>query len=135
MAGNVSGLAGELRIEGLVELNRAFKAAGTDLKKELREQIREAGEPVASKAQVLAKANISHIGRSGWWLMRVGATESTVYVAPKQRGHKGRSSLGRPNLKPLLLDKAMIPALESEHNNIVESFNDMLGTIGKDWER
>ena len=135
MALNISGVAGEVRIDGLVELNRAFKHAGKELKGEMRRAMQEVGEPVASRAQVLARQNISHIGRSGWWQMRIGATESTVYVAPKERGSKVRTRQTRPNLRPLLLDEAMIPALESQKGNLVREVERMLGELGREWSR
>ena len=68
--------------------------------------------------------------------MRTGVTRNTVYVAPKQRGVKtrGRQSLKRPNLAPMLL-QAEMTSLRANEPRIIAATERMLGRVGRDWER
>ena len=66
--------------------------------------------------------------------MRVGITRTLVYVAPRQRGAgRGRGGSHRPNLAPLLMDKAMQPALDQHASEIETRFEDFLGIIADDF--
>lgn len=99
-----------LHVTGLRELNRAFASAGKDVRREVRDGLRKAAEPVRADATRLAVQEISHIGPR-WSEMRVGVTSSFVYVAPKRRGTKN-AARKRRNLAPLLMQRAMVPAAE-----------------------
>lgn len=122
-----------IRITGLRELSRAFAVADKTLAKELRDKLREAAEPVRTDAEALASVGIPRIGMP-WSRMRVGVTRSSVYVAPRQRGARGRPSTKRPNLAPLLLDRAMTPALEANRPHVEREVDDVLATVGRAWE-
>jgi hypothetical protein len=117
-------------------MQRAFIRADKKLSTELRGRLREAAEPVAGTAETLAESQIRNIGVR-WSRMRVGVTRSLVYVAPRQRGVKtnARNRLRRPNLAPLLMDRAMSPALDQHTSEIVESVDRLLVEVGRDWER
>ena len=126
-----------VRIEGLRELERAFKLYGRGMEKGLREALEAAAEPVRTDAQALAVANISRIGIP-WSRMRVGVTRRTAYIAPQQRGNRGgvgRSRLSRPNLKELLLGRAMEPALDQNIGNVERELGDALDDLGRMWSR
>jgi hypothetical protein len=67
--------------------------------------------------------------------MRVGVTQSLVYVAPRQRGKKTTASQKRPNLKNLLLDRALEPALEQNIHGVTGEVEHMLNGVAGDWGR
>lgn len=126
-----------IRVEGLRELNKAFRLASRELSKELRDSLRVAVEPVEIGAESLALTRIRRIGPK-WWDMRIGVTRTLVYVAPKQRGRftkRNPRRYARPNLSGLLLEKAMEPALNANIANITARVDDMLQHVGRDWER
>lgn len=129
-------MAEAVRIEGLRELERAFKLYGRGMEKGLREAMEAAAEPVRQEAESLATANIRNIGIP-WSRMRVGVTRRTAYVAPAQRG--GRTSRnprrGRPNLRELLLGRAMEPALDANIGTVEREFGDALDDLGRMWSR
>jgi hypothetical protein len=128
-----------IRVEGLAELRRAFRVAANGMEKDLRAAIEAAGEPVRSEAQSLAFTRISGMPRSHipWHAMRAGVYGGTIgYVAPLQRGDKSRrGSKKRRNLATLLMERAMLPALESNQGRIVSEFEEALADMEKAWAR
>lgn len=124
-----------LRVEGLGDLQRAFRVADRSLARELRSELREVAEPVHVGAEARAVSSIRRIGLP-WSRMRTGVTRHTVYVAPKQRGVKtrGRQSARRPNLGGLLMNQAMLPSLRAAEPLITFEMERMLGRVGRDWE-
>lgn len=126
-----------VRIEGLRELERAFKLYGRGLEKGLREAMEAASEPVRQDAQTLARQTLKPPVNVDWSLMRVGVTRRTAYVAPAQRGRRGRlrPNAGRPNVRDLLLGRAMEPALEANVQNVEREFDDALKDLARMWSR
>ena len=120
-----------VRVDGLRELQRAFKLADVTLHRELRATLREVAEPVRADAERMASAGIPRIGMP-WSRMRVGVTTTSVYVAPRQRG--ARDTRRRPNLAGLLLDRAMLPALTRNQPRVMAEMDQMLGSVGRAWE-
>ena len=118
-----------IRVEGLRDLNRVLAQAPKDVRREVRAAERAVGEPVRSAAQQKAVTNIRNIGPK-WGLMRVGVTTKAIYVAPKARRRGGSP---RPNLAGLLLDRAMVPALEENTAEIVERFDRVLDVLERRW--
>lgn len=123
----------EVHITGLRELNRAMARTTVDLRRDFKKTLKAVAEPVRDRAQALARENISHIG-DRWSGMRIGATQSVVYVAPKQRGGKGGPK-SRPNLAALLMDRAMQPALDESAEAIETAVGVMFDTLAIEWER
>lgn len=126
-----------IAVSGLRDLSRAFAKADRTLKKDLRVRLAEAAEPVRADAQNLAAAEIRNLHHGDPWVrMRVGVTTTSVYVAPRQRGATSRARSGRrrPNLKQLLLDRAMEPALAHNRERIVRRVDDVLDHVGTAWE-
>jgi hypothetical protein len=125
-----------VHIRGLAGLQRAFKLANKEEAKLLRATLVETAQPVKRAAEGKAVSKIRNIG-GPWSQMRVGAARSVVYLAPKQKGRasRGNASLRRPNLKDLLLDRAMIPALDEHREEVVVGVEHMLDTVGSRWER
>lgn len=123
----------EVRVNGLRELNRAMARASKDVRSDFKKTLKAVAEPVRDRAEVLAREKISHIG-DRWSGMRIGATQTVVYVAPKQRGGRGGPN-ARPNLAALLMDRAMQPALDENGEAIEAGVGRWLDSIGLDWER
>lgn len=122
-----------IHVEGLSSLQRAFKAADVAEQRELRKTMRAVVEPVRVGAERLAVEQITRIGVP-WSRMRVGVTNKSVYLAPRERGQKGRDQrLRRPNLRPLLLG-SMEEAFDHDRAQIIVGFESMLTTVGRKWE-
>jgi hypothetical protein len=116
---------GEVRVEGLRDLQNAFREVSKDLAKELRTDLKQIAEPVRSRAEQLAGDSISNIGPV-WSLMRVGVTQRTVYVAPKTRRTIGSP---RSNLGGLLMRKAMQPALEEKTDQVAAELEKLVDRV------
>lgn len=116
-----------VQIRGLRELNHALQAYNKDLQRELRDELRDAAEPVRGRAESLASSSISNIGF--WSQMRTGVTSRVVYVAPRRRRRGGSP---RPNLAGLLMGQAMEPALDAEQGQVVRSVESMLDRLGRE---
>lgn len=113
-------------VEGLPELQRAFRQIDAGLQKQLRAELAEAAEPARTQAERFAVENISHIGQR-WSQMRLGVTARYVYLAPKARRRGGSP---RKNLGTLLLQEAMWPAAEDKRPEVearLELWLDRLG--------
>lgn len=119
-----------IRIEGLRELERAFRLYGRGMEKGLREALESGAEVVRPEAETLASTNIRRITLP-WSRMRVGVTRRTAYVAPAQRGGRAR---GRPNLAPLLRTQ-METALGNNTTRIEAEFEDALADLARMWSR
>lgn len=116
---------GTVSITGIRELDRALGSLSKELRKELRAELRKAAEPARAKAEALASGSISHIG-STWSRMRLGVTGQGVYLAPRARRSRGSS---RPNLGPLLLNKAMWPAAQESEDEIARLVEEKVGGL------
>lgn len=125
-----------VRLEGFQELQKAMKLADKQVRLQFRGRLRKAAEPVRSDAEVLAVQRISHIGVP-WSRMRVGITQTSVYVAPRERGRNSRKNpkIRRPNLARLMMGQSMLPALRQNESNTLNEVDKMLQGIGLDWER
>lgn len=124
-----------LAVQGLAGLQRAFALADRELKLELTNSLKEAGEPVRADAETLASGRILGIDAGDpWSKMRIGVTKSLVYVAPKRRGTRDQKRKRR-NLAGLLMDGAMLPALDQNAVEVERRVDKLLGQIGRDWER
>ena len=121
-------MQGTVRIKGLAELNRAFRRISGDLDKELKDSLKKSAEPVATRATSLALGRISNMPRSPRWAdMRIGVSgKATVYMVPRA---KRRGGSGRPNLKGLLLDQSMDPAVMEKQGEIIEGVGQMIDRL------
>lgn len=129
-------MADAIRVEGLRELNRAFRLAGSGIGRDLRSALESAAEPVRQDAQQRALSSIPRIGVP-WSRMRVGITQRMVYVAPVERGVKGhgRERFKRRNFAPLLLNRAMQPAFDANRDRVVREVEDTLTDLARAWSR
>ena len=118
--------AGEIRIRGLRELNRALNKVNKEAAKTVRDELKKAAEPVRATAERFAGAKISNIGPR-WGQMRLGTRGGAVYVAPSSRNQGGSP---RPNLGRLLCEEAMEPALEEHEDELAKRVEDALERLG-----
>lgn len=125
-----------VRIKGLRELERAWKVADKEEQKLLRKAIRQAATPVKQTAEGLSRSTIPRIG-GPWSVMRIGYGKHIAYVTTREKGRASRSNPGlrRAKFKDLLLDRAMIPAVESHKTQVVQAVENVLATTGRKWER
>jgi hypothetical protein len=121
-------------IHGLAEVSAAFADAGPDATRELRGGLSKAAEPVARDAEGLALGQIRKM-TSDWSEMRVGVLTRVVYVAPKKRGIRGDSPRKRPKFAPLLMARAMEPALQRNENRVVHTLQAALDRAVADFNR
>jgi hypothetical protein len=123
-----------VRIEGLRELERAFKLYGRGMEKGIREALEAASEPVRTDAQSLATSSIKQ-SAVDWTRMRIGVTRRTAYVAPMQRGRRTPPNRRRSNLRERLLTGAMEPALTRNIPKVEREIGVALDDLGRMWER
>lgn len=105
-----------IRIHGLRQLNRAFRDLDKDLAKDVRRELIAAADPVQQTAHGYALERIRNITEP-WARFRIGATQTLVYVAPKERG-RARGRQRRQNFATLLAERAMEPALADNQQQI-----------------
>jgi hypothetical protein len=123
-------------VKGLRELSAAFAKADKEQKRGLPLVLRKVAEPVKREAEGLAIQKISRIGER-WSQMRIGVTRRLVYAAPKRRGVKARGPhpRRRPNLAPLLAERAMEPALQRHEADIERAVERALDQLADNFNR
>jgi hypothetical protein len=114
-------------VRGLNELQASLAHADRTVRLGVRKGLREAAEPVQRGAEQLAMSEIRNMSRSPKWSrMRVGVTRNLVYVAPRQKGTRGRGPRRRPNLADLLMGRAMHPALDQHIGEVEARLEELL---------
>lgn len=123
-------------VRGYTNLQRLFAKAGPEAKKDLRDRLKELAEPTREDAERLAETRISRIGDE-WGKMRVGVTTKVTYVAPVQRGVKGRGDLKRrrPKFATLMEQRAMIPALNENRDGIIQGVRGLFDALARKWTK
>lgn len=127
-------MADAVHVRGLADLQRAFVLADREEAKLLRRELLVSAAPVQQLAQGKALGEIRKM-TFPWAQMRVGQAKAVVYIVPKRKGTHGRGSGRRPNLKTLLLDRALIPALDARKGEVIERLEQVLATVGDRWEK
>lgn len=119
--------SGTIRVEGLRELTRAFKAISKDLDKEVVDGLKDAAEPVKRDAEALAMGRITNM-TTHWSQMRIGVSRAKglVFMVPLARRAGGRP---RPNLSPLMLERAMDPAVNKNSAQIIHKVDAVIGHL------
>lgn len=115
-----------VKVHGLRELNKAFRDMDAALHTQMRAELIDVAEPVRETAQSLAWGIRNQT--DPWSQFRIGATQRLVYIAPKRRGRK-KGPGRRTNFAQLLAGRAMEPALEQNHSQIVHRLDGWLGRI------
>lgn len=123
-----------VQVRGLRELSKAAQAAGKATRAEFRADLLGVAEPVRLTAEQLAGQAIRNLGvGSPWSQMKKGATQRVVYVAPRRRNRFG-PHYRRPNFGKLLLDRALLPALEQNQARIREATDRALDRVARIFE-
>lgn len=130
-------MASFIHVTGLRELDRAFGKANRALNNDLRDALAEAASPVRADAQMLAAASIRNVQEGDpWSRMRIGVGRWVAYVAPLERGVKGRSGRRRrPRFADLLLARAMEPAVDRNASKVEKRLEGLLDDVCDAWER
>lgn len=122
-------------VHGLPQLQILFKAMGPEASRDLRAVEREIAEPIRADAEALAVSSITRIGVP-WSRMRIGVTRRAVYVAPRQRGARGRGNpRSRPKFADLIEQRAMTPALERNKPMIEARVEAAFEQLADRWNR
>ena len=111
----------------LAVVNRALEQVDSRLKAEGKTELRQLGTLVERDAETLARLRVRNITRQ-WAEMRVGQSPRVVYVVPQQRGTKV-AARKRKNFAPLLLNRAMRPALERKRPEVYRRFNALVTKV------
>lgn len=141
MAGIKTISGNTIRVTGFETVSRGFARVGKTASKNLNKRLKEAIEPVRESAQELGPSRIRNMrrGRSRngvrWDAVRIGVTRRAAYIAPVERGVKGRGNqrLRRPNLTDLVLDRAYEPALAMNRSEVVDRFGRIFDDIQHAW--
>jgi hypothetical protein len=131
-------VASAVGLRGYRELQAAFARADRESRLFVRGEFRQIAEPIRRDAETLAAAKIRRMERSPQWAkMRIGITRNLVYIAPRQRGVRSRGAdpRRRPNLAPLLMERAMEPALERHAAGIERTLDRALDRIADHFDR
>jgi hypothetical protein len=125
---------------GFRELNLAYKGAERDVRLRWRASLRKVAEPVRRDVERLALSSIRRMpGSPKWARMRVGVTQRVVYVAPRQRGTRGRgprsrgANTGPPSFADLLADRALEPGLERNEEQMFRDVEQLMDRIAADF--
>lgn len=123
-----------VNVKGLRELRRLLAATNRAADKDLRVGLRALAEPIRADAEGLASSSIPRVGPN-WSRMRVGVTQKLVYVAPRERGTRGRTARSRPRFADLLEQRAMTPALQRNEARLEQGVEDIFDSIAAKWNR
>lgn len=135
--GNVSHAT--IYVRGLQNVSRGYAKVGTAAKRNLNKRLKEAVEPVREAAQEFGPSRIRNLKRvagpsgSNWSLVRSGATQRVVYIAPVERGRSRNEKKRRPNFKELELGRAYEPALAQNRSEVVDRFGRIFDDIQHAW--
>jgi len=120
-------------VKGLAEVNYLLSKADKETRLGLRKAEREVAKPISSDAETLTLQNIprTRLGKVEWWRMRIGVTQTLIYVAPKQKGVRGKGPKRRKKFAPLMMERAMEPALKRHENEIEQRFEHVLDFVAE----
>ena len=115
--------AGSVKVTGLKELQRALRMGDKALTKEIKKELRTAGNIVRDDAR-------SRFAGSD------AASAAAYRTIVRQRGVAVEQSLGRttgtrPDFSALQLSRALEPALEAKSEEVVDQLDGMLDRIGR----
>lgn len=121
-----------IEVQGYREVMRSFALISDKLRAGLRGEMAEAVQPAKTRAEKLAGSRIHNMlsptALVDWWKMRIGITTAAVYLAPGQRRNGGSP---RPNLGPLLMNDAMLPAVEETLPEVRMKLDGWLDRLGE----
>ncbi len=112
----------------LASVNRALQTVDPDVRRGLTAELGEIGLIVSRDAQTLALSTIRRNTLS-WSRMRVGQTPRLIYVVPRNKGVRGKGPRRRPNFAPLMLNRAMRPALAKNKPQVDRRFASVVSAV------
>jgi len=102
---------------------------GKDVKKMMRDELRQAAVPVRNEAsRLFAPYDARSAARYGISVRKVG----TVTVEQRLR-KSGNAPARRPNFGSLQMERALLPGLANKGDEAVEHLDDALGRIVTRW--
>lgn len=118
-------------VKGLAEVNYLLSKADKETRLGLRKAEREVARPISGDAERLTLQNIprTRLGKVEWWEMRIGVTQTLIYVAPKQKGVRGKGPRRRKEFANLMMARAMEPALRKNEHDIEARFDHVLEEV------
>ena len=128
---------GAIIVEGLDEITRSLNASPKLYAKAAKKGLLQGAEPIRKKADGLSMSEISGMKRGNpksrprWSVQRLGETVHEVYIAPTQKGIKGRGDdpRRRPNFAVIMMGKSYEPALEQNREQLRVYVDNWLGTV------
>jgi len=138
-----------IRVTGFQNVARSYARVSKTAKKNLNKRLKEAIEPVRESAQELGPSRIRNLrrGRSRnnvrWDAVRSGTTQRSAYIAPVERGVKGRGNASRrrgtsagtgpPSFDDLVMERAYLPALDMNRSEVMDRFGRIFDDIQHAW--
>lgn len=117
------------KVERLQVVTRALQAADAQLKREGTNELAAIGGLVEHGAEMRAKGVLNRPRTRDWSQMRTGVTPNVVYVVPQLKGARGRGPRTRPNFAPLLLNRAMRPALTANRPEALRRYRALTARV------
>jgi hypothetical protein len=114
-----------LKVKNLRQLHRALKNVDDDLKRELEQELRAAGDIVALDAQ--QRFSVIDVGSAAGIRSRVKGF-GRVVVEQQRRKRTGE----RPDFGALQMRRALLPARAANEDRVLESVEGMLDRIGRE---
>jgi hypothetical protein len=115
-------MAGAVRVKGLKEMQRAFRKMDKDLSKELRSELRAAGNIVRDEARSLF-SGIDARSASGY---RTVVRQRGVAVEQRLPRTTGQ----HPSYGVLQMTRALEPALDTMQSKVIDRVDQMLDRLG-----
>lgn len=124
-----------VHVDGLRELERAFRQAGNGVAPAFRKQLKEVAAPVKLTAETYAATRIAR-NTPRWSRMRVGMSKSVLYMVPREKGRRGRGDpkFRRSQFGQMLLDRAMIPAVQENRSLLEQGVERTLDHVDEIWK-
>ena len=132
MAGAVGEVA--LVVENYTQLMKTLKYAPKDVRLGVRKEYRTIARPVKATAEGLALSEVRNIGPA-WSKFRIGITQSSVYVAPKEKGLRQRGHpRARDTFDELLAERVTLPTATKHRGQVERDFEQMLDRLVTKWD-
>lgn len=123
-----------IRVNGLTELVKAFRALSPELKREMQKELRKIAEPAAARARQIAYWKLAPIGMSQQFTImgiRPGSRLGMAIVRQRRRAttHK------RPKFGPWQVAEILYPAAQETMPEAREQLGAMLDRIADGFNR
>ena len=123
-----------VRVEGLRELLRVTDQLPKQVRKDIRDQLRQVAEPVRREAQELFLTRVSSNQRKTRYGVSVRKA-GTISVEQRVKGKSGNPKLHRPGFTKLVWQRSLAPAVEHNEREVVAGFNRVLDDLERMWRR